>query len=194
METRERERLIAQYAAGPARLRGAWQRVPPAARRWRPAEGEWSAHEVVVHAADSEANSYGRIRMLVSEREPLIVGYDQERWARTFDYHRRPPALALAVVQAVRASTAELLRQPPESAWALGGRHTESGPYTAEDWLRIYAEHLEGHARQIETNLAAWRAAHPAAGRAPSRRRAGPRPRRRAARTPRGGRRRRPPG
>lgn len=38
------------------------------------------------------------------------------------------------------------------------GRHTESGPYTAEDWLRVYAEHLEAHARQIEANAAAWRA------------------------------------
>ena len=39
------------------------------------------------------------------------------------------------------------------------GRHSASGRYTAEDWLRIYAEHLENHARQIEANVAAWRAA-----------------------------------
>jgi len=36
--------------------------------------------------------------------------------------------------------------------------HTESGPYTALDWLRIYATHLEGHARQIERNVEAWKA------------------------------------
>ena len=45
-----------------------------------------------------------------------------------------------------------------EADWTKAGRHTESGPYTAEDWLRIYAAHLEGHARQIERNLAAWKA------------------------------------
>jgi hypothetical protein len=38
------------------------------------------------------------------------------------------------------------------------GRHSESGRYSAEDWLTIYAEHLEGHALQIESNVAAWRA------------------------------------
>ena len=48
-------------------------------------------------------------------------------------------------------------RRLPEAAWQRAGRHTESGPYSAEDWLRIYAEHLEGHAQQIEANLAAWR-------------------------------------
>ena len=37
-----------------------------------------------------------------------------------------------------------------EPEWKKQGRHTESGPYTPEDWLRIYAAHLEGHARQIE--------------------------------------------
>ena len=38
------------------------------------------------------------------------------------------------------------------------GRHTGSGRYAAEDWLAIYAEHLEVHAGQIDANIAAWRA------------------------------------
>jgi len=50
-----------------------------------------------------------------------------------------------------------LLRRLPEEAWQRMGRHTESGAYGVLDWLRIYAEHLEGHSRQIEQNLAAWR-------------------------------------
>jgi hypothetical protein len=47
----------------------------------------------------------------------------------------------------------------PEDAWQRVGRHSESGRYGAEDWLTIYAEHLEVHAAQIEANVAAWRAA-----------------------------------
>jgi hypothetical protein len=45
----------------------------------------------------------------------------------------------------------------PDEAWTRDGRHTESGHYTAEDWLRIYADHLENHARQIEANVAAFK-------------------------------------
>lgn len=63
------------------------------------------------------------------------------------------------VVEAVRANTVALLRQLAAGAWARAGRHTVSGRYTAEEWLRLYAEHLEIHARQIEQNLAEWRAA-----------------------------------
>ena len=153
----QRQQLIAQYAAGPARLKAALATVPPAAMQWRPKPGEWSAHEVVVHCADSETNSFVRVRFLAAEKEPVLQGYDQDHWAKTFDYHTLPVETALAVVTGVRDSTTALIRRLPESAWTNVGRHTESGRYTAEDWLKIYADHLEGHARQIEGNVAAWR-------------------------------------
>jgi hypothetical protein len=156
MTKAERDALIDEYARGPARLRAAFEKVPAEARQWRPDPKEWSAHEVVVHCADSESNAALRIRYLACEPDPLIVGYDQERWATALDYHDHPLDVALATVEAVRAHTVPLLRRLPEETWARVGRHTESGRYGAEDWLRIYADHLEGHARQIEQNVAAW--------------------------------------
>jgi hypothetical protein len=155
----ERETLIAQFAAGPARLRAALARVPKDAMQWRPAPREWSAHEIVCHCADSETNGYARIRYVLAEQDAVIQGYDQDQWAQTFEYHSHPLEPALAVVEAVRANTLALLRRLPEVAWTREGRHTESGRYTAEDWLRIYADHLEGHARQIEKNVELWPAA-----------------------------------
>src|SRR3984893_3148933 len=154
----ERETLIRQYAAGPARLRAALSTVPAEALQWRPKPGEWSAHEVVVHCADSETNAAARIRYLTAEPDPVILGYDEAEWARRFDYHGHPLEPALATVEAVRATTVGLLRRLPEEAWGRVGRHTESGRYSAEDWLAIYAEHLEIHAGQIDANVAAWRA------------------------------------
>jgi hypothetical protein len=64
----------------------------------------------------------------------------------------------MATVEAVRANTVPLLRRLSEASWAREGTHTESGAYTAEDWLRIYADHLDKHAGQIERNLEAWKA------------------------------------
>ena len=155
----ERDKLIDQYADGPRRLRAALATVPPEAVQWRPKPAEWSAHEVVVHCSDSETQSASRIRVVLSEKDPVIHGYDQEQWARDFDYHAHPIDAALAAVDGVRANTAALLRRLPDSAWSRVGRHTESGRYSAEDWLQIYADHLENHARQIEANVAAWNGA-----------------------------------
>lgn len=153
----ERRTLIDRYAAGPARLRAAIAAVPADALTWRPAPAEWSAHEVAVHCADSETQAASRIRFLAAEPEPLVLGYDEANWAVAFDYHAHPLEVALATVDAVRANTVALLRRLPEEAWTRVGRHTQSGRYTSEDWLQIYAAHLEDHSRQIEANVAAWR-------------------------------------
>lgn len=154
----ERSAYLDRFEAGPAHLLQAWSECPAEARQWRPAEGKWSAHEVVVHCADSEAYGHTRIRLVLGEAEPLIVGYDENVWARTFDYHAHDVALAFRTIEAVRANTAACLRRLPESAWGRTGRHSHSGVYTDSDWLRIYAEHLEVHAAQIRRNIAAWRA------------------------------------
>src|SRR5918996_1126173 len=107
----ERDALIHRYGGGPARLRAALAAVPSPALQWRPKSGEWSAHEVVCHCADSETNAYARIRYLTAEPEPLVVDYNQAQWAVTFDYHSHPLDLALATVDAVRANTLVLLRR-----------------------------------------------------------------------------------
>lgn len=156
MSPEERAALIVQYSTAPARLHQAWNDVPAPARLWRPAPGEWSAHEVIVHCADSEAYAAIRIRLLAAEPEPIIVGYDEAHWAEVFSYHDRPIASAFAVIDAVRASTADLILHLTDAQWAKVGTHTTSGPYSAEDWLRSYSAHLDDHVAQIHTNVALW--------------------------------------
>ncbi len=155
----ERRSRIERYARGPALLHAAWERVPEAARLFRPGPGKWSAHEVVCHCADSETNAYARIRYLVSEAEPVILGYDEADWARRFDYHSLPVESAFATIDAVRAHTVALIERFSDKDWASAGRHTHSGPYSGDSWLESYAEHLEKHAGQIDRNLKAWEAA-----------------------------------
>jgi hypothetical protein len=150
-----RETYLLRYAQGPALLRQAWESVPMEARAWRPGPGQWSAHEVVIHCADSETYAAIRIRLLLADPEPLIVGYDENVWARRFDYASADPELALRLVETVRAHTSTMLERLPEEAWGRLGRHTHSGPYGTDDWLRNYGEHLEIHAAQIRRNLAA---------------------------------------
>ncbi len=155
----ERAALIQRYADGPARLREAFARVPDEARQWRPGPGKWSAHEIVCHCADSETNAAVRIRYVTAERQPRIDGYDQDEWARGFDYHAHPLELAFATIDAVRANTVALLRRLPAEIWERAGTHSQHGRYSGDDWLRIYAAHLHDHAAQIERTLGAWQRA-----------------------------------
>lgn len=151
--------MIARYADGFALFRKSLAAVPPEAMQWRPGPDQWSVHEIVCHCADSETNSALRIRYLVGEHEPRIQGYDQECWAKVFDYHSLPLEPSLQQIESVRRWTLELIRRLPESAWARSGTHSErpGQPYTASGWLATYAEHLEVHARQIDRTLQAWK-------------------------------------
>ena len=127
MNGSEREQRIEQYARGAHRLHDALNLVADGAVKWRPAAGKWSAHEIVCHCADSETNGAMRLRYLLAENDPVIMAYDQDAWARIFDYHSRPLEPALALVEAVRAATVPLLRALGEEAWSRAGRHSDSG-------------------------------------------------------------------
>jgi hypothetical protein len=153
----ERAALIDRYERGPALLQAALATIPKEALQWRPAPGRWSAHEIIVHCADAETNGHSRIRYIFGETTPVIQGYDQERWASALDYHTLPLEPALATVAAVRANTLPLLRRASDSDWARSASHTEYGQFGAEQWLNLYAEHLEKHSRQLAGNLAAWK-------------------------------------
>jgi hypothetical protein len=157
LNAEERTQRIEKYAAGGRRLRDAIDAVPAEGRQFRPGPDKWSPHEIVVHCADSETNAAMRARFLLAEKEPRIIGYDQETWARAFDYHAHPLDEALATVEAVRANTAALLRRLPEDAWSREGFHTESGRYTMDDWLRIYSDHVHNHSDQIDRAHEAWK-------------------------------------
>lgn len=156
MDAATRTSWLERYHSGPSLLRRAWNETPAEMRSWRPAEGAWSALEVVAHCADSETYAAIRIRLLLAEGEPLIVGYDEQAWARCFDYQGSDPEASLHLVETVRAHTSTMLAQLSDGAWGRMGRHSHSGPYGTDDWLRSYGEHLEIHARQIQRTLLAW--------------------------------------
>lgn len=154
--TPDLDALVRTFAGSPAALRAAWDRVPAAARQWRPAPGRWSAHEVVLHCADASAVGHARVRYLLAESDPVIVGWDQDVWAGALDYHGHDVDLALAAIDATCANTVPLLRRLTPERLARTGRHTEYGAITVESWLRYNAEHLHAHARQIDRNVAAF--------------------------------------
>jgi hypothetical protein len=153
----DRSRRIDQYAEGPERLRAAIEAVPEDARKWRPGEGKWSAHEVVCHCADAEVTAAVRLRFLLCEADPVIQGYDEAKWARELGYHEFPLEPSLEAVRAVRGHTTALLRTLRPGDWTKTGRHSVSGEWSVDRWLTIYSEHVHKHAGQIERNLAAWR-------------------------------------
>ena len=149
MNETERAGLIERYRTGAADVEAALAGITDEELDRRPAEPDaCTARQVAHHLADSETMAYLRLRRLIAEDEPLIQGYDELEWARRLHYDR-PIEPSLAVLAGVRAASLQLLRSLTPAEWERTGTHSESGPYSVEGWLEIYAGHGHDHADQI---------------------------------------------
>ena len=153
MEPERRRELIERYVEGPGVVEAALAGVAEEDLDRRSADGEWSAREVVHHLADSEMTSAIRLRRLLAEDSPVIQGYDEMEYSRRLHYDRRPLGPSLAALRAARETTATILEHLGDEDWSRAGTHTESGPYSVETWLEIYAAHAHDHAEQIARAL-----------------------------------------
>ena len=120
-------------------------------------EGEWSPRQVIHHLADSEAQSYARLRRLVAEPEgTLIQGYDEGAWASNeiLGYTKLPVENSIAVLLAVRAASLDILKRLKESDLSKAGVHSESGEYSVAKWIKVYSNHPRDHGNQIKEALA----------------------------------------
>jgi len=116
--------------------------------------GGWTARQVIHHVADSEAQSYARLRRLIAEPGPQIQGYDEASWGEneTLGYKDLPIAHSLEVFKAVRASSLEIIKRLTPAQLDNSGTHSESGEYTIKPWLETYISHPLEHAAQIRSN------------------------------------------
>ena len=149
MTPEERNELIAIYAAGYQEVMNALHGFPADQLGSHPLPGKWSAREIVHHLGDSESTSAWRLRKLLVEDNPTIQGYDQEQFANRLRYNERDMEPALEAFRWARESTMQVIGLMTEDDWQRAGTHTESGHYTTEDWLKIYAAHGHNHAAQI---------------------------------------------
>ena len=115
-------------------------------------ENGWSARQIIHHLADSEAQSYARLRRLVAEPEGSIIqGYDEGLWAECvkLGYKDAPVENSIAVFAAVRAGSLDVIKRLEESDLAKFGEHSERGKFTIETWFSAYTKHPHDHGDQL---------------------------------------------
>jgi hypothetical protein len=125
--------------------------------RIRPEPQEWSVIECVGHLVDAELVVAARVRWMLAEDEPDIVGYDQDRWVNTLRHGDADPVELIAFFEAVRSANLRLWAATPVEARERFGRHRERGPESYEMTVRLAAGHDRFHLAQAERALAAVR-------------------------------------
>lgn len=156
MTNPERQSKIAAYGAAHERLLGALRQFPKEMWRYKPGPERWSIHEIIVHLADSEANSYVRCRRFVAEPGGRVLGYDENRWGDALNYHGQDPEDALELFRLLRRMSYELVKDLPDAVWSNTVDHSENGIMSMDDWLGIYTDHVTQHIQQMQATHAAW--------------------------------------
>lgn len=156
MTPEERKKKIVSYGAAYPTLVSAIKAFPRGMWQFRPALDRWTIHEVLVHIADSEANSYIRCRRFLAEPGSSVLGYDEARWARDLHYHEQSPEDSIELFKWLRNKSYTLIKDLPDMVWANTVNHTENGIMTMDDWLDTYERHIPEHIQQMRKNYEDW--------------------------------------
>ncbi len=147
---------IESYGNAHAELVGALKRFPREMWTFRPSPDRWSIHEIVIHIADSEANSYTRCRRCIAEPGESVMAYDENRWAKALRYHEQSTEEAVELFRWLRLSSYRLIQTLPESTWSNTIDHPENGTMSLDDWLDTYERHVREHVEQMQASYDAW--------------------------------------
>lgn len=157
VEKASREQLIDNYGKAYEQIVDAIKDFPKEMWHHKPSEEKWSIHEILIHLADSEVNSYARCRMMLAEPGSQVIAYDQDAWTRQLNYHNQSTNDALELFKWLRKMNYDLIRSLPDDKWGSYVMHSEIGKFTLDKWLSIYEPHIPGHIEQMRKVFEDWK-------------------------------------
>jgi hypothetical protein len=125
--------------------------------RVRPEPTEWSVVECIGHLVDSELTTAARVRWILAEDRPDIVGYDQDLWVDGLRHRDDDPDELISLFEAVRGANLRLWAARPSADRERVGIHRERGQESYGLIVRLAAGHDRFHIGQAERALAAIR-------------------------------------
>lgn len=146
----ERRAMIDTIAAAPARLREAVSGLDEKQLDTPYRNGGWTVRQVVHHLPDSHLNAYTRLKLALTEDEPVIRPYDEAAWAALSDSRDTPPDVSLTLLESLHARWVTLLRSLRDEDFRLTLRHPDHPGVLTIDWLvAMYSWHSRHHVAHI---------------------------------------------
>jgi hypothetical protein len=145
----QRHRFIEEIKDAPARLRAVVSGLSPEQLDTPYRPGGWTVRQVVHHLPDSHLNSYARFRLALTEDEPAIKTYHEDKWAELSDARTAPIELSLALLESLHERWVLLLKSLSAADWARAFRHPDLGLVPLEKNVGLYAWHGKHHVAHI---------------------------------------------
>lgn len=141
---------IETIAVFPAKLRAATTQLSDEQLDTPYRPGGWTIRLVVHHCADSHMNSFIRFKLALTEDNPVIKPYHEDRWAELADSKGMEIHYSLQLLDSLHARWVMLLQSLDDAAWKRTFVHPEHGrTSTLEETVLLYAWHCEHHLAHI---------------------------------------------
>ncbi len=137
--------MIERYAAGAGEVEKAIAGLVRQDFLAVPVPGTWSIQQIVIHLMDSDLIGADRMKRVIAEQNPPIIGYNETLFAQNLFYEKLDPFVAADVFRKNRELTAVILRSLPDDAFGRIGTHNEKGRVTLNELVATYVQHLEHH-------------------------------------------------
>jgi hypothetical protein len=146
-----RHEMILAIEELPLRVRDAVHRLTAEQLQTPYREGGWTLAQVVHHLPDSHMQAYSRSRMALTEDEPIIKPYREDRWADLHDASSSDVEPSLVLLEGLHRRWVDLLHRLSQEQWAAVYVHPERGRQTLEYMVALYAWHGRHHVAHITT-------------------------------------------
>jgi uncharacterized damage-inducible protein DinB len=137
--------LIDQYEKGGDDLRMAVRGLQREDLLAYPVPGTWSIQEIVIHLADSDLISADRMKRIIAEENPSLIGFDETRFVKNLFYNEQSVDDAVTIFELNRRNFARVLKKLPDAAFERVGTHNERGTVTLATMLAGSVKHLKHH-------------------------------------------------
>ena len=141
--------FLTDIAETPEKLRAAVKGLTDAQLDTPYRDGGWTVRQVIHHMPDSHMNSYVRFKLALTEDEPTIKPYAEDRWAELADSKTTPIEVSLTLFDSLHDRWVRLLRSLTPEEWQRTFRHPVMGAMTLEKTLALYAWHGKHHVAHI---------------------------------------------
>jgi len=130
---------------------------PAAVLRTRPFAGKWTPNEIIGHLTDSEWVYGYRLRLILCEDDPIILGTKQDAWVTALRYNEQEPSELVDIFRTLRQLNLDAWQRTSPADMERAGHHNERGPESLGVMLRLVAGHDLNHLDQINRYIQAVR-------------------------------------